>query len=102
MHFWVEAPFQIESTAKFDMNNKNTSRVSMSLLWLIFDLVFLLPFHQHCVWRFIFKKTFCSEQMIVWSKIIGDYFGLLTEKIEKAMKLVSISVSLKVSYFAGI
>ena len=33
---------------------------------------------------------------------MGDYFGLLTQKLEKFMKLVSISAYLNVSYFAGI
>ena len=91
MHFRVEVPFQIESTAKFDVSNKNTYFKGFHKFTLInFSCSFHLPFINTVFDDSILKITFCSEQTIVWSKIIVDYFGLLTEKIEKAMKLVSI------------
>ena len=101
MHFQVEVPFQIESTAKW-MIKTLTSMVSMSLLWLIFHVVFVLPSINTVFDDSFFSNIFCWEQTIWWFKIIGDCFGLLTAKREKAMKLVSLSISLKVSYFVGI
>ena len=47
----------MESTAKFNMNNKNTYFKGFHEFTLInFWCSFRTTFRQHCPWRFIFKK----------------------------------------------
>ena len=63
MHFRVEVTFQIESTAKFDMNNKNT--YFKGFHEFTFHVVFVLPFINAVFDDSFLKNAFCSEQTIL-------------------------------------
>ena len=98
MHFRVEVPFQIESTAKFDMNNKNTYFKGFHEFTLInFSCSFRTTFHQHCVWRFIFKKYILLRTN---DCMVQNYRRLLRITYRKNRE--SHEVGLNISFLKGI
>ena len=98
MHFPVEVPFQIESTAKFDMSNKNTYFKGFHEFTLInFSCSFRTTFHQHCVWRFIFKKYILLRTN---NFMVQNYSILL--RITYSKNRESQEVGLNISFLKGI
>ena len=88
MQFRVEILFQIESSAEFNMSYKK----DLFKVFHEFTLINVLCSFDTTFINTLFnlsslKNTFCSEQTNAWFKSKGDYFGLLTEKIEKVMVL---------------
>ena len=88
MQFRAEVLFQIESSAELTWAIKKTYFKGFHEFTLInvlcsFDTTFINTLFNLSS----LKNTFCSEQTNAWFKIKGDYFGLLTGKLEKIMVL---------------
>ena len=98
MHFRVKVSSQIESTAKFNMNNKNTYFKGFHDFTSInFSCSFRTTFHQHCVWRFIFKKYILLRTN---NFMVQNYSILL--RITYSKNRESQEVGLNISFLKGI